>query len=60
MDLRLLHELEDDLVEDIIIQELLEGRRSRLGSKKRMHTSMAGHDYVRTIISHDKQHPTKI
>jgi len=33
MDLRLLDELEDDLVEDNIIQELLKDIQSRSGSK---------------------------
>ena len=49
MDLRLLDELEDDLVEDIIIQELLD-RRSHLGSIKRMRTSMPGHDYIHELL----------
>ena len=50
MDLRLLDELEDDLVEDNIIQELLKDIQSRSGSKNRMRTGMPGHDYIHELL----------
>ena len=58
MDLRPFGELEDDLIEDIIIEELLEGHQSRPESK-RMRTSMRGHDYIHELLksrNHERIH----
>jgi hypothetical protein len=62
MDPRLLDELEDDLIEDIIIQELLKTCQSRLGSQKRLRTGstdLSGHDYVHELLdpkNHERIH----
>jgi len=59
MDLQALDDLEDNLIEDFLIRELLEGRRSHPGSRKRMRTSMPGHDYIHELLkseSHERIH----
>jgi hypothetical protein len=50
MDPRLIDELEDDLIEDIILQQILEEAQTSRSARNCVRTGVAGHDYVEELL----------